>query len=195
MIAKQSTAAFCIAVLMLVTGCASKAPSMVFHPDLQLIAQQVPAIASSTSVAVKVQDRRGISHVITVSDDSDKKQLISATTPPVETIKQQFTELLSSLRVNTSASATKKLTLYVDMLDVRIKQSHVAHDASMQVQFTLVIETSSNTFKKPFYGNMRLEGLFKYDMAVIEKELNLLVESVFQKMLKDQEVTTIFAER
>lgn len=176
-------------------GCATKTPKIVFHPDLQLVGQQLSALPQVPSIAVNIEDRRGISHIATVSGESKNKQLIYATKPPVETISSQFTELLTALNIKASAKASKQLHLYIDMIDVRIRQSHVAHDASVQVQFTLAIKTSRNTFKKPFYGNMRIEGLLGYDIAVIEKELNLLVESLIHKMLSDQEVKTYLLEQ
>lgn len=176
-------------------GCATKTPKIVFHPDLQLVGQQLSALPQALSIAVNIEDRRGISHIATVSGESENKQLIYATTPPVETISSQFTALLTALNIKASAKASKQLHLYIDMIDVRIRQSHVAHDASVQVQFTLAIKTSRNTFKKPFYGNMRIEGLLGYDIAVIEKELNLLVESLIHKMLSDQEVKTYLLEQ
>lgn len=169
-------------------ACAVKHQKIVFYPDLHTVGQQIATYTAAAPVNVSVQDRRGISHIATVTNDSNEKQLIQATEAPMDTLSMQFLALLKSLNIHTSNNAATKLTLYVDMLDVRIRQSQVAHDASVQVQFTLVINTTNKTFKKPFYGNMRVEGLFTFDMAVIERELNQLVESLFYKMLNDQEV-------
>ena len=181
-------------ILALLSGCVTKPKQIIFHPDLQLVQSQITGYHPASAISVKINDRRGISHLATVTQDNGDKQFIEAAAPPIKTISDQFLTLLSSLTINTSNDAVKHLTLHVDMIDVRIKQSHVAHDVSVQVQFTLVINTPTNTFKKPFYGNMRIEGIFKYDLAVIERELNQLVETIFQKMLSDQEVKTYILE-
>ena len=113
-------------------ACAVKHQKIVFYPDLHTVGQQIATYTAAAPVNVSVQDRRGISHIATVTNDSNEKQLIQATEAPMDTLSMQFLALLKSLNIHTSNNAATKLTLYVDMLDVRIRQSQVAHDASVR---------------------------------------------------------------
>ncbi|WP_199610959.1 YajG family lipoprotein [Flocculibacter collagenilyticus] len=170
---------FVSVITIAIAGCSQTPTSLILQPSLD--SHSIPPQLSG--FRLNVVDERAQPAIAFIHKDDQLTAKISASTPAQQLISNALTPAK-----NFNPVATKVLNVAITKLHSDVKQSSVSHEVANYIELTLTLNNQQQTFTKSYQGNSQYKGPLKYDIAVLEKELNMLISNVLTEALADEEL-------
>jgi uncharacterized lipoprotein YajG len=172
------------ALVIAVCGCAPKPKNMIINTPEPL---EYSNIYRGQNFKVVVQDSRREKHLIKVLDSDGDAVLHQPGSPIVKNLSMSLKQSFKAQGLTVNEYAGPKLLLEIIQMETVVEQSMVDYDAALTVEFRLTIDHMNNrSYHKIFTGHSTRGGILRFDLALLERDMNALIEQVLDDMYQDQ---------
>lgn len=172
---------YLILAVLLLSGCASKAPSFIVAPQ---VFWPQSAQLTQTRFNFAVTDNRQQNYSLQIQQGSKTNQYPTSNDLRGQ-LEQTIRQALTDQGATIVSGSERLLTIQIDQLQAHINQRTLDHEVLNKVTLTVFVQHASGTFRKSYSGDSRFTSPFKADIAAVERELRVLTEQVVGKLLLD----------
>ena len=167
-------------------GCAAKPVNMILNAPTPLeYSNNLTYMGQNYKVVV--QDIRNEKHLLKVIDSDGDAVRHAPGSPIIENLTKSMKQSFQAQGVTVNDYAGAKVILDIVQLETVVEQTALDYEASLSVEFKVTIQyTNNQSFDKTFSGNSTRSGILKYDIALLERDLNALVETVLADIYNDE---------
>jgi len=174
--------ALTIATLSL-TGCAPKPVNMILNAPEPLAYSNV---YQGQNFKISIQDKREQAHLLKVVDTDGDAVRHAAGSPILENLAKSMKQSFKAQGLTVNDYAGPTIELGIIQLETVVAQTAFDYEASLAVEFKVTVKhTDNQSFDKTFSGHSTRSGVLKYDIALLERDLNALVKQVLADMYAD----------
>jgi len=173
-----------IALLAVLTmaGCAQMPGQFILAPNLQVSTPQYSAMTNSN---VTVNDLRAYRYLLMLNHGDEKTQLLTSDRGPEQVILGALSKALTSSKVPLS-----NVDYHLDIVELltKVKQRSLKFESDSSIVLVVKVNKGSDQLSKTFKRTGHSYGPLKADIAVIERDFNLLLGKLIEDIAVDQEL-------
>lgn len=175
---------FISALILTVVGCAPKPQNMIINPPEPL---DYTNTYRGQNFKVVVQDTRREKHLLKVLDSDGDAVYHKPGSPIVENLMMSLKQSFKAQGLTVNDYAGPQLQLDIIQMETVVQQTMVDYDAALSVEFKLTVDHLNNrTYHKVFTGQSTRSGVLKFDLALLERDMNALIKQVLAEMYADK---------
>jgi len=169
-------------LLLAITGCAQMPGQFVLAPNLQVPSMKA---GQALSHSVTVNDMRAYQYLLTLEHGQEKRQLLNSDRAPEQVIRATLSNALASNKVALTAVDYR---VEIAELLINVKQRSLKFESNSSIVLLVNINKGDGELSKTFKRTGNSYGPLKADIAVIERDFNLLLGQLLQDIANDQEL-------
>lgn len=174
---------FCtlLCALFTISACAPKPVKMIFAPPSE---QGQSNLYRGENYQITVNDYRAEKHLLKVirGDDTEHHQPGS---PIIQNLTKSLKQSFKHQGITVNDYAGDQIIVDIIQLETVVEQTLVDYQASMSVELKVTIKNGNKRTYKHFTGHSERSNYLKYDLALLERDLNALIERVLADMYAD----------
>jgi uncharacterized lipoprotein YajG len=170
------------AALLSLTACAPKPMNMIFNP----LAQASPVnIYKGQNFKIVVQDQRREKHLLKVLDSDGDAVRHAPGSSIVERLTASIKQSYRAQGLNVNDYAGAAIIIDIIQLETVVSQNIASHQAALSAEFKVTVKDLKHTTHKVFVGNSKRDGILRFDIALLERDLNALAQTVMADIYAD----------
>lgn len=160
--------------------------------SLRIQVVDIDVSIKSTSFDIEIHDKRTNPAIVEIVYSSNRKKNILPRSNFMDELKNTFQKSLTNKGYDTSEPTQAKLSIVVNTLKMKVKQSNLKHTIRTKIALQAIIVHHSKRFKKSYQLKTKTEGTLALSATDIRNNLSRQLNNVIRSMLNDPELHKAF---
>jgi uncharacterized lipoprotein YajG len=160
-------------------------------PQFAIVAPDVPQLSLVNHIThpikLTLQDFRSNRYLVKLNYANNPAELMSSQAPLADVFASAFEQAMQQQGISLSDLGSP-MTVKITQALIDVEQKLNDYQAHITVELMVQISKNNQTLTKTFVKNGQRSGLFSADIAVLERDFNLLAGELIANILQDPEV-------
>lgn len=178
----------CTILLLLLSGCSQTPSQFVLAPSQQI---NETSANNNTFYPLTIEDLRAAQHLIQIHKKGDPIKVLASN----QNIKQVLkNDLIKRLNAHKATFHGASYQLNIKEMLITVDQHSLKYESNSRIQLQIIITNDNNTLTKNFKRNGNSYGPLTADLAVLERDFNLLLGQMLDDIVQDAELNDALAK-
>lgn len=172
-------------LVVMLGGCAQTPTHFILAPDQTAGPVQINADGARN---LTVNDMRAQQYIIRINRGEEQSTLVSLSQSPIATVEQSLLARFAKHSVS-----LENVTYNVDINDliINVAQQAIKYESASQLTLTVRVNNGATTLNKTFKRAGTSHGPLQADLAVLERDFNLLLSQMLDDITTDDELLNL----